>query len=339
VDEAVDVNAIALRALPCSWGTAAVLLHDRERLGSGAALEALAHTWGSAIAAATQHRGARRLGEQLVDLNHKLVEAQDKLLESESMARLGEMASGAAHEMNNPLSVISGRAQMLALRLSELPQEREHAELIWRQADKLSDLITALRMFADPPHPVIGPTRLTSVLEDALRQARAQMPTIEAPLVNDIERAPVLQTDGGQLATALSELLLNAYQSDSEKNIRVEASVDPLNARFLLRVIDEGVGMDEPTLAHAFDPFFSAKPAGRRVGLGLARAKSLVEGLGGDLDLSSQVDRGTQATIRLPLTCDTEPRHSVEGIDETPVDPDPDRATEGAPHAISRPAS
>jgi signal transduction histidine kinase/HD-like signal output (HDOD) protein len=340
VDKAVDVNAIALRALPCSWGTAAVLLHDRERLGGGAALEALVHTWGSAIAAATQHQGARRLGEQLVELNQELAEAQDRVLESQSMARLGEMAAGAAHEMNNPLMVISGRAQMLALRLAEVPKEREHAELIWRQADKLSDLITALRTFADPPHPEIGPVSVGAVLEEALHRVRSQMPTVPAPLANDIDSTPVLQTDGGQLATALSELLLNAYQSESSKNICVEASVDPLNGRFMLRVIDEGVGMDESTLAHAFDPFFSAKPAGRQVGLGLARARSLVEGLGGDLDLVSQVDRGTQATIRLPLSCDTEQRRSVEGIDEkTPVGPDEDRATEGVPHAISRPAS
>ena len=72
----------------------------------------------------------------------------------------------------------------------------------------------------------------------------------------------------------------------------------------IIQVVDDGDGMDEHTLSHAFDPFFSAKPAGRQVGMGLPRARQLVLTHGGRLDLHSKPDSGTVATITLPLRGD-----------------------------------
>ncbi len=287
--------------LPCGWGTVGVLLHNLDRLPAGATLEALRHTWGAAIAAAVQHNGARRLGEQLVELNRELAEAQQSLLRNASMARLGEMAAGAAHEMNNPLAVISGRAQLLAMKLGADSSERKAAEQIVQQSQKLSDLITALRLFAEPPTPQITAASLPAVLEEAVRLTRVRQPDAEPLIVAGVEDAPMLHTDPSQLAAVLAEVLLNAHQSQPRSAVRVQTSVDPVNDRFILQVTDDGVGMDAATLEHAFDPFFSVKPAGRQSGLGLARAQRLIDGLGGQLNLTSQPGKGTTATIGLPL--------------------------------------
>lgn len=298
---AKDIRQVRVLPLPCGWGAAAVLLHDRPALPHQDVPAALVHTWGAAVAAATQHEGARRLGEQLVELNRELAETQDTLLRNQSMARVGEMAAGAAHEMNNPLAVISGRAQLLAGRLSDAA-DRRTAELIYDQAQRLSDLITALRLFADPPPPQRMLVEIDAALEEAVRYVQMRHPQAPAIVVEKADRLPELHTDPEQLGTALGELLVNAHQSQPKQAVRVTVHVDPLNDRLVMQVIDDGVGMDAHTLEHAFDPFFSVKPAGRQVGLGLARARRLMESLGGDIVLESDAERGTTATLTHPLS-------------------------------------
>ncbi|MEX2672667.1 MAG: HDOD domain-containing protein [Phycisphaeraceae bacterium] len=302
VIETVDVRRVSLLTLPCGWGTAAIVLHDRDELPQPAAVAALRHTWGSAVAAAAQHEGARRLGEQVVEANRRVAQTQHILMQNQSMARLGEMAAGAAHEMNNPLAVICGRAQLLAARLDQNTREQKDAALIAEQSDKLSDLISALRLFAEPPRPSLVDIAVTEVLDRAVALLQQRMPDAPAPHIAGVAAGQMLHTDVEHLSAALAELLINANQANSAGEIRVTATVDPLSDRFMFKVIDNGLGMDAATMEHAFDPFFSAKPAGRQPGLGLARAKRFVEGLGGEITLASQPQHGTTATISLPVT-------------------------------------
>ena len=299
-----DLPRLNVLQLPCGWGAGAMLVHDQTNLAgasSPAQLEAMRHTWGAAIAAAAQHQGARRLAEQLASSNRQLVETQSALAEHQSMVRLGEMAAGAAHEMNNPLAIIAGRAQLLSQKLAFGSKEKADAELIWQQADRLSELITALRLFAEPPQPKITKVNGTDVLEDAVIIMKRRVPQAPAIRVSGIELAPLLTTDREHLAASIAELLINAAESQPKTAVRVQASVDPLSDRLIILVKDDGVGMNVQTLEHAFDPFFSAKPAGRQVGLGLARARRLVESLGGEIELSSQPDRGCCARLAVPI--------------------------------------
>jgi signal transduction histidine kinase/HD-like signal output (HDOD) protein len=299
--ESQDLRRVRLLPLPCGWGTAAVLLHDRDVLPPPAQLDALVHTWGAAIAGATQHEGARRLGEQLAEANRVLTEAQDTLLRHESLARLGEMAAGAAHEMNNPLAVISGRAQLLSMTLPAGTKPHGDAVLIHEQAQRLSDLITALHLFAEPPTPQYRAIGIMDLVEEALRLTRAKLPEAPAVKVSFADSTPPLWTDPDQVAAALAELLINAVEAKPRSCIEVRIQVDPLKDRLVIQVIDDGQGMDGHTLEHAFDPFFSAKQAGRQTGLGLAKAQRLVECLGGDIALDSSPRKGSKARLIMPL--------------------------------------
>jgi signal transduction histidine kinase len=282
------------------YGTIALLVHDRPALPGGAPLEALTSTWGAAIAAATRHQGARRLGERLAQANRLIASQQDHLLRSQSMARLGEMAAGAAHEMNNPLAIISGRAQLLNMRLTD-DKLRQDASVIWQQCTRLSDLISSLRLLSDPPRPQLARASVRDTLEAAIHAAKQKMPDAPAARVSGLETVPFLVTDSQQLSTVVCELLLNAYQAQPRNAVKITTSVDPLTDRWIMTVTDDGIGMDPLTLEHAFDPFFSVKPAGRQTGMGLPRARRLIEGLDGTVELSSQKDKGTIATIALPL--------------------------------------
>ena len=302
--DAPDLRKVRLLPLRSGWGTAAVILHSQETLPPAAQLASLTSTWGTAIAAAGKHEGARRLGEDLARANRELAEAQDKLLHSESMARLGEMAAGAAHEMNNPLAVISGRAELLRMTLPRDTREHAAADKIFQQAHRLSDLITALRMFADPPSATCVETDVRSLLEQAVADFRAtfdnddERPAISLEIDDEL---PTVRIDPQQVAQVITDLLSNAVQAQPRTGVVLSAKLNGYERKLLLRVMDDGIGMDERTLEHAMDPFFSAKSAGRRVGMGLTRAQQLVAGHGGDIELRSSPDSGTTATLAIPL--------------------------------------
>ena len=305
---AEDLRKVRLLPLPCAWGTAAVLLHDRPNLPPWSLLSPLAQTWGAAVAAAAQHDGARRLSEQLAESNAALAAAQDRLLRTESMARLGEMAAGAAHEMNNPLAVISGRSQLLSLALEAGTKEQKAAQTIYREAHRLSDLITNLHMFADPPRPDRKPTDLRALLSQTVqkieRAHRRKAAGVEIDLITHAT-TPVAWVDAGMIDRALSELLLNALQAEPKSAIRLSVDADGEDT-VRIEVRDDGEGMDAHTLEHALDPFFSSKPAGRRVGMGLPKAQQFIAAHGGELSLTSEQGKGTTVCIRLPLHADAE---------------------------------
>lgn len=255
---------------------------------------ALISAWASAIAAAGRQDSARRLGERLAEANRALSAAQDRLAESDAMIRLGQMAAGAAHEMNNPLTVISGRAQLLLESTSE-EATRSAASSIVDASHRLSDLITALHVFADPPTPRIEPTSLEGLIQGVGRTVRDRLGG-GLDLATDVAGAPAeANLDGPLVTRILVELVTNAADTGSPVSIGVR--VDPLDDGLVFEVSDRGPGLSERALRHAFDPFFSEKTAGRQPGLGLTRARRLAELLGGTLTLTNARDVGAVAVL------------------------------------------
>ncbi|MFW6059839.1 MAG: HDOD domain-containing protein [Phycisphaeraceae bacterium] len=303
--DAEDLRQVKLLPLPCGWGTSAVLLHDRRDLPAPKQIAALTSTWGAAIAAAAQHDGARRMGEALAETNSQLAEAQDRLLQQESLARLGRMAAGAAHEMNNPLAVISGRSQLLAMSLQPGSKEQRTAQTVFEEAHRLSDLITTLHTFADPPEPVRYPAELPAVLDEAIKRAHAgreRTGHARAEITYRLRhKLPRISMDPDQVREAITALLENAQQARPVTTIEVVVQLTPDEDAVVIQVRDDGAGMDETTLNHALDPFFSDRPAGRGLGMGLPRAKRIVEAHGGSLELRSTPGEGTTAIATLPL--------------------------------------
>jgi signal transduction histidine kinase/HD-like signal output (HDOD) protein len=299
-----DIRNVQLLPLRCGLGTVALILHDRPTLPPWRQLQALTVTWASAIATAAKHDGAKRLSEELAESNRALAEAQDRLLHTQSMARLGEMAAGAAHEMNNPLAVISGRAQLLSMALPPGSKEHKAAQVIFEQSHRLSDLITLLRMFADPPQPQKKTTDLSALLDATVKRVQAGLARPEqakAITLKIKDQLPPVMIDPTQISDAIAELLLNAIQSSPKSSVHVTVQRDESVPGVVVQVSDDGQGMDPHTLSHATDPFFSAQPAGRRVGMGLARVERFAAAHGGKLELRSTPGVGTVATLTIPL--------------------------------------
>ncbi len=325
-----DLRDVKMLPLSCGWGTVAILLHDKAKLPGWNVLGPLAGTWGNAIAAAAQHAGARRMSEEIAAANAALAAAQEKLLHTESLARLGEMAAGAAHEMNNPLAVISGRSQLMSMTLESGSEHQKSAQMIFRESHRLSDLISCLRMFADPPTADRKPADLGALLQNVVAKVRKATAKRQVKYGIDLQlpaHLPAVAIDAGQIDRAVSELLFNAVQAEPKSAVLVKVVVDPPFAAIQnpgegqlpvtpvsevgvdgtaprtlhIQVTDDGDGMDEHTLNHALDPFFSAKPAGRQVGMGLPRAQQLAQAHGGGVGLRSEAGKGTVATLSIAL--------------------------------------
>ncbi len=301
IGDASDIRNVRLLPLRSAWGVSAVLLHDRpvRKMGlSRTQMLALCETWASAIAAARQHEGARQLGEQLAESNRILTETQAKLARSQALASLGEMAAGAAHEMNNPLCVISGRSQVLASQL-ENPRDRRMAEQIAEQAQRLSDLITSLHLFTEPPRPEPARVAISDLVSRAVKAAQERVGKRAPISVRLASGLPDAHLDADQVSSALVELIVNASEAQPKHFVDVQVLVEPRDQRLIIAVKDDGQGMNAHTLNHAFDPFFSVKPAGRQPGLGLSRAQRLIAANGGSIEFESQPEVGTTARIVL----------------------------------------
>ena len=298
--EAPDLRAVALTA-PDGWPRALLLLDKRLSDGPTASphLRALISTWSAAVGAAAQHESGRRLGEKLAEANRSLVETQSELTEAQAMARLGEITAGAAHEMNNPLTVISGRSQLLVSALAS-ETDRAAAEAIAEAAGDLSDLITSLRLLSSGPAPELDQVMAADVVGEAIRRADVRRGCASRVRVSGAAAQEALVTDRELIAGALAELIVNAAEADPGGTIELGVHTDPENGRMVFTVTDGGPGMSHKALDHAFDPFFSEKPAGRQTGLGLTRARRMAEICSGALQVRNGPDGGCTAQLALP---------------------------------------
>lgn len=301
---AVGVDEHALRrrtllALQFNDTGGAWILHDW-RLRSDHDV-AVAH-WRAAIAGALNQAHVAHLSEEFARLSDSLACAQDLVVETKSYARLGELAAGAAHEMNNPLSVISGRAQLL--RSSSLSEEQSQmVDSIVSAASQVSKLIANMHFIASPPTLTRSHIDLTTLLPKiimSIRRERAAEGFHTAP-VRFIVRGPVPPAflDIDLFSVAVEELIRNAVESSESHQVVVRIQTDPVDDRLIVSVLDDGAGLSPEVLAHAADPFFSSKEAGRQMGMGLAKARRVIEMHGGRLELSNHQDGGAEARISL----------------------------------------
>ena len=269
------------------------------------------------------------LTESLAGANRELGALQQQLVRAKSLANLGEMAAGAAHEMNNPLAVVCGRAQLLAAKLSDAAMKQE-ANLIAQQGDRLSQIITDMMEFAKPQPPKVGVLEFGSVVQEAVAAAsqRAGEAMAAKIKVEVSPGTPAGRGDAKQIKNAVAEVVLNAIQATHAAaegrpgngnggakdaiDVLVQVRFDALDSQVIVQVTDHGVGMSEEVMRQAFSPFFSAKSAGRNRGLGLAKALRWVENHGGTIRLDSALGAGTTAVVILPLA-------GVEVAEEKPV--------------------
>ena len=254
------------------------------------------------VALAQSNYKQKRLSENFAYLLRELKEASAQLASTKSMLSAAELAAGAAHEFNNPLAVISGRAQLLIQSESD-PQRLQMLKQIQERSTEITSMISDLMFFANPPAPAKTHALLAEIIHNAIKNAAATAGLSQPEIhLSGLESVPTVFVDPGQITTALSNIIENAFESypgsSGPVSISVTSRQDAEQAE--IKIKDSGCGMDPATLAKATNPFFSNRLAGRKRGIGLSHAHRLLGLNNAAIKLTSAPNVGTTATITLP---------------------------------------
>jgi two-component system sensor histidine kinase HydH len=231
---------------------------------------------------------------------------EDEVRRTERLAAVGELAAGVAHEIRNPLSSIRGLAHILRHSLAGSPKERDYAEIVVKEVDRINRVVTNLLTFARPLESEPALTDPRELVEHTVRlvQADADRKRIEIQTTVD-PNLPEVVMDEHQMIQALLNLTLNSLQALETEGGKIEVGARVIDggARILhFWVEDDGPGIPPGSMAKIFDPFFTTRAKG--TGLGLAIVRNIVEHHHGEVTVESPPAgkaRGSRLTISIPV--------------------------------------
>jgi two-component system, cell cycle sensor histidine kinase and response regulator CckA len=228
---------------------------------------------------------------------------------AEKLAALGTLAAGLAHELNNPIGIISSRIELMLLEAESagLPEHLlEDLRVLHRQAQRVARIASGLLSFARQSSGERMPVDLNHVVEETLLLAERQMEKEGIRVQTRLEPGlPPLLGDANTLQQVLLNLITNAWdalEAGGELHIETSGAPGP-PAAVRLVVADSGPGIDPDVLPRIFDPFFSTKPRG--TGLGLSITDGIVREHGGTIDVESARGRGTRFVLTFPTVATT----------------------------------
>lgn len=220
-------------------------------------------------------------------------------LERAKLESLAEFAAGAGHEINNPLAVIAGRAQLL-LRGERDPERRRDLAIIHAQAMRIHEMIADLMLFARPPEPNRRACDAAAIVEAAMNGLAAKTETLGVALVKVGPLRPTpLIADPEQLQATLRAVIDNGLNAATTGG-RIEVQMHDRDGTIEFIVADDGPGIPEAIRPHLFDPFYSGREAGRGLGVGLSKAWRFVTNHGGAITVDANEPHGARFTIRVP---------------------------------------
>lgn len=247
-----------------------------------------------------------RLYEDLRNQMEELRKTQQQLIQSAKLAAIGELASCVAHELNNPLTIMLGNAELVLQQTPSHSPDHEKLVTIVSEANRAGKIIRDLLGFArrrDPKRESLNlpdlVLRSLDLLQAKLAYARVEVQTVFDPAV------PRILGDGDQLTQVFLNLMTNAADAmpgggclTAQTEIRRDQNM-PCVA---VGVTDTGVGMDREQLARIFEPFYTTKPEGKGTGLGLSISLGIVRTHGGTIEAESEPGKGTTMVVQLPLS-------------------------------------
>jgi len=229
---------------------------------------------------------------------------QSKLLQTEKMAALGQLVSGIAHELNNPLTTIMGYAQLL-LGHGLLPPQFSEATKVFQEAERARRIVKNLLYVARENKPERTRVNLNEIVERTLAlrsyELKVENIVVECELARDL---PETVGDPYQLQQVVLNLLVNSEQSllqgRGQGRVWIRTQQTPA-AKISLEVSDDGPGIPPEIASRIFDPFFTTKPSGEGTGLGLSIVYGIVQQHDGEVTFESQPGAGAKFLVELPV--------------------------------------
>lgn len=227
-----------------------------------------------------------------------------QLLQTERLAAVGQLAAGAAHEINNPLAIISARTQLLENRESD-EKKRRDLHQISEQIERISAILQSLMGFARPNAPQITKIDVNALLLKIIGLVESIFQTHRIPIVKNLsEEIPLILADPNQLEQVFLNLVINAQHAMEKEGgvLTVSSAFLPDGKRISISVKDTGTGIAPENLSRIFDPFFSTKSEGKGTGLGLSTAYGIVTNHYGEIKVVSAPGMGTEMIVILPVS-------------------------------------
>jgi len=258
---------------------------------------------------------------ELEEKNLLLVKTREELVRAEKLAAVGELAAGVAHEINNPMAIIRGNAELLQMAIPLEDQNREEIDTIARQVSRVERIVANLLRFARQEHRRLGHADLHAMLDEILDQIGHQVPLSGITMTRAYAPgATAIAGDVDQLYQVFTNLVLNALQAMPNGGTLRVATRYVLGSRFDVQgcsselktqnskfdgdfievsVEDTGEGITPENLGQLFNPFFTTKPNG--TGLGLSVSYGIVREHSGHIRVESKPGKGTVFLVTLPL--------------------------------------
>ncbi|HKI51065.1 MAG TPA: PAS domain S-box protein [Geothermobacteraceae bacterium] len=256
------------------------------------------------------------LGEQnralvfLRDISEKRLQEMH-LIQTEKMSSIGVLATGIAHEINNPLTSVAGFAEALLRRFRDEPDMKadprldvfpHYLEMIVRESYRCKGIIDHLLSFGRKTDGVSERVDLNMIVREVLELLSYHPGYQQVKVVQHLkENLPQVLGDPSGLRQVCMNLLVNAHQAIEGEGIVEVTTARRGEDQAVLSIRDTGCGMEQQIRDRIWEPFFTTKEVGAGIGLGLALTYSIVKRLGGDIELQSAVGEGSQFTVRLPV--------------------------------------
>jgi signal transduction histidine kinase len=235
-----------------------------------------------------------------------LIRIQDQLMRSEQLARIGEIAAGVAHEINNPLGIILTTTEYLDRSMEKDDGNREEILAIRRETERCKNIVQQLMTYARPKPretTLISPKEITDeVIAFSFMKGQGESITVERDYAGDL---PLIRADANLVKQALLNLVLNARQA-LERNgggkIRIRLFPSRRRRHVFCEIEDNGPGIDPEDYPQLFEPFFTRREGG--TGLGLAMTQRIVESFGGRIRIEPVREGGTRVQLRFPAAAE-----------------------------------
>jgi PAS domain S-box-containing protein len=238
--------------------------------------------------------------------------SQKQLVFADRMAAVGTLATGVAHEINNPLTFVVANIDTALEEIGAIirgapPDRMKELEEMLTEArhgvDRVATIVRALKTFSRIEEERLGAIDVIPVIDLAISMTLNEI-RHRARLVREYGPLPLVDADGARLGQVFINILVNAAHAFPAGNtdaneIRVATFTDA-DGRAVVEVRDTGAGIPAPLLGRVFDPFFTTKPIGLGTGLGLSISHSIVTGMGGEISAKSELGHGTVLRIALP---------------------------------------
>jgi two-component system, NtrC family, sensor kinase len=275
------------------------------------ALESLAGILSSVISNADQYQRSQLTVRQLRQTQQELqtrveaqLEAERRLIQAEKLAAVGEMAAGIAHELNNPLTTVTGFTELVLEDVPEDSESRADLELVLREAKRARDVVRRLLDFSRRSESERTRVDLNELMGDVLSLTNHLMHTSGVQLDVTLGKSlPWVSVDRNQMKQVFLNLFHNAIQSmpaGGQLFIRTGSRQRDGRKWVTASIKDTGAGITPEHRERIFEPFFTTKSAQGGTGLGLSITYGIVADHGGEIEVESEVGQGTCFTVWLP---------------------------------------